>query len=56
MKQPAVEDEDPNRPMTRRGPDGKAHETSTMEERARESQRHEQEQRPAPVRTRTPPD
>lgn len=57
MKQPAVDDEDPDRPMTRKGRDGRAHETKATVERSRGSQQQREEDRePAPLPIKTPPD
>jgi hypothetical protein len=60
MKQKAVDDESPNdSPMTRKGPDGRAHETTEMEERARDAQKSEhKDDRPKTptVPLRGPPD
>lgn len=36
-------------PMTRRGPDGRAHETPEMEERARDAQREPKKPVPVPL-------
>lgn len=60
MKQKAVDNESANdSPMTRKGPDGRAHETAEMEERAHDAQKSEhRDDRPkAPtVPLRGPPD
>ena len=60
MKQKAVDDESPNdTPMTRKGPDGRAHETTEMEDRARDAQKSEpkdQQPRTPTVPLRGPPD